>query len=104
VKYDPTTYTANTPSTTSTSSYPFVPTEVRTVGNPAARDEYVANPPMVTTIMEQGEVVTSQSITSKTRTVETVTVNQKKILLLTKKNLFYTLMLSEHSFIKIFFY
>ena len=102
MKYDPTTYTANTPSTTSTSSYPFVPTEVRTVGNPAARDEYIANPPMVTTIMEQGEVVTSQSITSKTRTVETVTVNQKKNII--KKNIFYTLILSEHSFIKIFFY
>ena len=75
MKYDPTTFTATTPSA-STSSYPFVPTEVRTVGNPAVQsgDEYIPTTPMVTTLMEQGEVVTTQSITSKTRTVETVTV------------------------------
>ena len=79
VKYDPSSFTgAASPS--STSSYPFVTTEARTVGGASASsghsesDETAKGSPVVTTLMEQGDVITTQSITSKTRTVETVTV------------------------------
>ena len=71
VKYDPSSY-ATAPPTTS-SSYPFVATESRTVGG-ASQEEVVKGPPVVTTLMDHGDIITTQSITSKTRTVETVTV------------------------------
>lgn len=43
---------------------------------PASHDEEeTKGSPVVTTLMEQhGEIITTQNITSKTRTVETVTV------------------------------
>jgi hypothetical protein len=77
VKYDSSSFTPATASKT-TSSYPFVPTEIRTVGSAGEishDEEGTKGSPVVTTLMEQhGEVVTTQNITSKTRTVETVTV------------------------------
>lgn len=81
VKYDPSSFTGGA-SPSSTSSYPFVTTEARTVGGASASsshtesDETTKGSPVVTTLMEQGDVITTQSITSKTRTVETVTVKQ----------------------------
>ena len=68
-----------------------MPTETRTVGGDihtapvstaadgSAEESTPTMPikagPVVTTLMEQGEVISTQSITSKTRTVETVTVS-----------------------------
>lgn len=77
IKYDPSSFSpAAAPKTSS--SYPFVPTETRTMGSagPASHDEEeTKGSPVVTTLMEQhGEIITTQNITSKTRTVETVTV------------------------------
>lgn len=40
-------------------------------------EEVPKGPPVVTTLMEQGEVISTQSITSKTRTVETVTYKKE---------------------------
>ena len=77
VKYDPSSFTS-APAPSTTSSYPFVPTETRTLGGgnvtSSPTDLDAVSPSVVTTIMEQGELITTQSITSKTRTVETVTV------------------------------
>lgn len=83
MKYDPSSF-ASVDAPKSTSAYPFVPTETRTVGSvneeaaAAASgshdDDVVKGSPVVTTLME-GEVITTQNITSKTRTVETVTVS-----------------------------
>jgi band 4.1-like protein 1/2/3 len=91
VKYDPSSLQQVVSGTSTTSAYPFVPTETRTVGGdlhtaPAssaadgsAEESTPTMPvkagPVVTTLMEQGEVISTQSITSKTRTVETVTVS-----------------------------
>jgi len=76
VKYDPSTF-ASVPPTTS-SSYPCVPTESRTVGGAqGANGGSVMGPPIVTTLMNEGEVITTHSITSKTRTVETVTYQKE---------------------------
>merc|ERR1712071_603870 len=58
---------------TTSSSYPCVPTESRTVGG----DVDVMGPPIVTTLMNEGELITTHSITSKTRTVETVTYQKE---------------------------
>ena len=77
VKYDSSSFSPATASM-ATSSYPFVSTETRTVGSAGEigpDEDGVKGSPVVTTLMEQhGEVVTTQNITSKTRTVETVTV------------------------------
>lgn len=79
VKYDPSSF-SSTVAPKATSSYPFVPTESRTVGSvdeatPSSHEADVKGSPVVTTLMEQhGEIITTQNITSKTRTVETVTV------------------------------
>lgn len=76
VKYDPSAF-ASVPPTTS-SSYPCVPTESRTVGGvQATNGGMVMGPPIVTTLMNEGEVITTHSITSKTRTVETVTYQKE---------------------------
>jgi len=71
VKYDPSTFSSVPPTTSS--SYPCVPTESRTVGG----DVDVMGPPIVTTLMNEGELITTHSITSKTRTVETVTYQKE---------------------------
>ncbi len=79
VKYDPSSF-SSTVAPKATSSYPFVPTESRTVGSveeatPSSHEADVKGSPVVTTLMEHhGELITTQNITSKTRTVETVTV------------------------------
>lgn len=80
IKYDPSSFSpAAAPKTSS--SYPFVPTETRTMGSagPASHDEEeTKGSPVVTTLMEQhGEIITTQNITSKTRTVETVTYKKE---------------------------
>jgi hypothetical protein len=77
IKYDPSSFSPATAPKTS-SSYPFVPTETRTMGSAGAAnysDEEARGSSGMTTLMEQqGEIITTQNITSKTRTVETVTV------------------------------
>lgn len=79
VKYEPSSFSPTT-APKATSSYPFVPTESRTMGTASDtnHEEDVKNSPTATTLMEHhGEVITTQNITSKTRTVETVTVRIK---------------------------
>ena len=103
VKYDPASMTAAAAAagTNGAASAPFVATESRTVGGAGpesprsvASDDgtdvdgapigdygvdygvggVAAGSTVVTTLMEQGEIISTQNITSKTRTVETVTV------------------------------
>ncbi|XP_057373633.1 band 4.1-like protein 3 isoform X2 [Daphnia carinata] len=80
VKYDPSSFSPVAAPKTS-SSYPFVPTETRTMGSAghvSHDEEDTKGSSVVTTLMEQqGEVITTQNITSKTRTVETVTYKKE---------------------------
>jgi len=48
-------------------------------GAQGANGGSVMGPPIVTTLMNEGEVITTHSITSKTRTVETVTVSTQRL-------------------------
>lgn len=77
VKYDSSSFSPTDVSKAS-SSYPFVTTESKTVGSAEGigRDEVsVEGQPIIGALMEHhGEIITTQNITSKTRTVETVTV------------------------------
>lgn len=85
VKYDSSSFSPAA-ATKTTSSYPFVPTETRTVGSAGEishDDEHIKGSAVVTNLIEEhGEIVTTQNITSKTRTVETVTVRIFKYFLI----------------------
>lgn len=72
VTYDPASFAAPCEASVTSAAFPFVPTESRTVGGDPTTAE--AAPAVVTTLIESGEIISTQSITSKTRTVETVTV------------------------------
>ncbi|EFX65741.1 hypothetical protein DAPPUDRAFT_219239 [Daphnia pulex] len=80
VKYDSSSFSPAA-ATKTTSSYPFVPTETRTVGSAGEishDDEHIKGSAVVTNLIEEhGEIVTTQNITSKTRTVETVTYKKE---------------------------
>lgn len=72
VKYDPTNYSS---SVLPPPSSPFVVTETRTVGNATDIDTALSDAKSETDVVETN-LISTQNITSKTRTVETVTVSR----------------------------